>query len=224
MSKLKLAVLSLAAMLILGLGIRFRPAEPQPTSESVAAELLPTAVSAGTADELGQFFAKRALELSHRVAFADSTGSTLRWNDTVQLATSSTIPVVVTRRAATGGAGDTIPGSRTTASSAWAMLIARNSSDSVIWVVVLQQGSLLSECAGRQREEIVLGSAPSRAFAGAGVFSPNGRLKGAVVNCGDRLAAITRASLDAWIEEPAASSTLDAVRDSAPSRTTRKRR
>jgi hypothetical protein len=87
----------------------------------------------------------------------------------------------------------------------------------VIWAVALQQGRARTECAGRVGEELVLAAAPSSAFAGAGVFSPNGRLRGAVVNCGDRLAVMSRAVLDNWITGLAAAGSDSALTGAASS-------
>lgn len=210
---------ALLAIVFLALGIRFRPAEREQTSEAVAAELLTSAVTAAEPAGMSRFFATRAAELGRRVKYSQSIpGNVLLWNDTLQFVSSSTAPVLVAR-VAPDTTKDTLSSSRSFPSSAWTLLLARNADDSLIWAVTLQQGTTSAECAGSKRDEIVLAAAPAKSFVGAGVFSPNGKLRGAVVNCGDRLAAITRASLDEWIAELA--TRRDSVVDSTKSRNRR---
>lgn len=224
MSKSRLVVLGLTAILILALGLRFRPADPQESSESAAAQLLTASVTAGDADDFSDFFAKRAGELARFTAYSDSLGaSTLVWNDTISVATSSSAPLLVYPRSRIINVRDSLSPSRNRKYSGWTILVGRNAADSAIWTVTLRQGSATTECAGQTREELVLGGTPGRALAGAGVFASDGTLAGVVIDCGDRLAAIARSSIETWITENAERSAR-LTRDSLALASKKKRR
>ena len=198
------------AVFILVAGLIFRPDTSKPEVDSEPPSLLTQFSIGDEADQVARYLSDRATELSKSVHFIPAlAASGVRWNDSDWIATTtSSTPLLLTYRKRQSGAEEPLAERVRPRKRQWLLIVAKNALDSAVWVASIRGGTSVGLCAGTQREELAVSVPMSGVFAGAGIFASDGTKLGMVLNCGDRLAPISAASISAWISDLQAADTL----------------
>ncbi|MEO5926442.1 MAG: PDZ domain-containing protein [Bryobacteraceae bacterium] len=196
-----LAILTLAAVAILFIGVRFRPRKseneaPSPTETA----LLQQRVRRDQAAGIGQYLATRAAELAGQAVFlADRGTSGVRYESPNKILTvggphtlvNPTLSVVETAEPGIPAEVAATPQN----SDSWLLIVGRSPKDDPLWTASIQGPVEDSVCSGVSYRELVLNISLDKSFAGAGVFDLDGSLMGIVMPCEGALHVASVASI-----------------------------
>lgn len=230
MNRRYIVTLAAIAVVILVAGILGRPGNNTPDEEPQES-ILGNLSRGNEAEDIAGFIAQRANDLSRFIYHVDELhGSGVVWDTPNSIiTTSSSTPMLRLPHATdTTMLRDPLLRHTTAKSPQWILVVAKSALDSAIWTAGMYGGKHMANCAGALREELVM-PALTEPFAGAGIFSADGRRLGIVVNCGDRLAPLSAGAVNAWLAEIRAAVAVsipktDSAAKAASVRTSKRRR
>ena len=212
MNRKYIATLALAAFLILAIGVfvrnrllRAEPSTPAPPSEASTLQQFSQELQLR---RMSRFLSDRVAAVAPAVEYVPEVGAAgVRWGDGDSVVTTLTdrpvalihipsndstrLPLVYER----GVAGaDTV-------TRDLALVVGRGADGMVLSSTGVLGGRAIVHCAGREISEFVFGAALGDAFAGAGLFTVDGRALGLVVRCGERNAAIPMSEVERLLAE-----------------------
>lgn len=198
-SRKYLGVLTLIAIAILYLGLRFGPEKKTDsvTVSATASAILEQRVRQDQATELGRYLASRAKELAEHVIFLPERGASgVLYSDFTQALTSGGTlidPALILEH--TLSSGFPAPIATTGGQENWTLTVARSSENQPLWIASLRGATTASQCNGVEFQELALNATLDASFTGAGIFNLDGSLAGIAVPCDGSLRAVSVSSI-----------------------------
>lgn len=195
-----IAILAVAAIGILGIGVLVKPEKleesPVSLSETSPIQALSRRIEF---QDMADFLSGRVTAIAPHLVYLDQQGSSaIAWAapDSFLIAGHEDSPVLVVRRPADSAL---IPVVRTPPGRierrGWAIVAARRPDGTLVSTVGMSGGETSLRCGDRVYKELVLSTPLGESFQGGGIFDLEGNLIGVVGRCGEHLAALSAAEI-----------------------------
>ncbi|MEW5915150.1 MAG: hypothetical protein AB1762_02040 [Gemmatimonadota bacterium] len=208
MNRKYLASLATAASFILLVGVLGRRQllsnERRTAPVASEASALQQPSMEGQLRRIANFVSEHASAVANFVEFLPNANvAGVRWNGDTVVSTSSSRPNFVTLVPRRDTLGPAFHAPADSATRTWVLVIGRREDGRTVSIPAFAAGSGVVLCGDRRHEQLLLGVALQREFAGAGVFDLAGRLVGLVVRCQGSLIGVTVRDVSSVLREEA---------------------